>query len=102
MRIHNRKLHGKKFFFFFKRKIISNRLKNGKPLTPDLGFESQFDVKTGQITLKHKGATPKLVGELICRVENSAGTIDAPVTLDVQSRLIISFEILKKHSSSYF
>jgi hypothetical protein len=62
------------------------RLKNGKPLTPDLGFESQFDVKTGQITLKHKGATNKQSGELICRVENSAGITDAPVTLDVQGK----------------
>jgi len=67
--------------------IIFIRLKNGKPLGPDLGFESQFDVKTGQINLKHKGATPKQAGELICRVENSAGTTDAPVTLDVQSKL---------------
>ena len=65
-------------------------LKNGKPLTPDLGFESQFDVKTGQITLKHKGATPKQAGELICRVENSAGTTDAPVTLDVQTAPVIT------------
>ena len=64
------------------------RLKNGKPLTPDLGFESQFDAKTGQITLKHKAATNKQSGELICRVENSAGTTDAPVTLDVQGKLI--------------
>ena len=62
------------------------RLKDGKPLTPDLGFESQYDVKTGQITLKHKGATPKHAGDLICRVENSAGTTDAPVTLNVQSK----------------
>ncbi|CAF0916357.1 unnamed protein product [Adineta ricciae] len=60
-------------------------LKDGKPLTSDLGFESQYDAKTGQITLKHKGATPKQAGELICRVENSAGTTDAPVTLDVQT-----------------
>ena len=59
-------------------------LKNGKPITPDLGFESQFDAKTGQITLKHKGATNKQSGELICRVENAAGTTDASVTLDVQ------------------
>jgi hypothetical protein len=68
--------------------IVSSlfRLSNGKPLTPDLGFESQFDVKTGQITLKHKGASLKLAGELICRVENSAGTIDAPVTLNIQSK----------------
>ena len=60
MHIHNRKLHGKKsmlrFFFFSKDKLTLIRLKNGKPLTPDLGFESQFDVKTGQITLKHKGS----------------------------------------------
>jgi hypothetical protein len=88
MHIHNQKLHGKKSFFsssvFFLN--VSLRLKNGKPLTPELGFESQFDVKTGQITLKHKGATPKHAGELICRVENSAGTTDAPVTLDVQSK----------------
>lgn len=60
------------------------RLKNGKPLTPDLAFESQFDAKTGQITLKHKGATNKQGGELICRVENAAGTIEVPVSLDVQ------------------
>ncbi|CAF4556289.1 unnamed protein product, partial [Rotaria magnacalcarata] len=53
-----------------------------------LGFESQFDVKTGHITLKQKGVTTKHAGELICRVENSAGTIDAPVILDVQSNLI--------------
>ncbi|CAF2746284.1 unnamed protein product [Rotaria sp. Silwood2] len=65
-------------------------LKNDKPLTPDLGFESQFDTKTGQITLKHKGATPKLAGPLICRVENSAGTTDAPVTLDVQTVPVIT------------
>jgi len=71
---------------FFDIKIFFVRLKNGKPLTPELGFESQFDVKTGQITLKHKGATPKQAGEIICRVENSAGTTDAPVTLDVQSK----------------
>jgi NCAIR mutase (PurE)-related protein len=54
-------------------------------MTPDLGFESQFDSKTGLITLKHKAATPKQTGELICVVENSAGTIDAPVALEVQS-----------------
>ena len=59
-------------------------LKNGKALTPDLAFESQFDGKTGQITLKHKGVTNKHAGELICRVENSAGTIEVPVNLDVQ------------------
>ena len=73
------------------RKIISMfsiRLKNGKPLTPDLGFESLFDAKTGQITLKHKGATTKLAGDLVCQVENSAGTTDAPVTLNVQSKWI--------------
>jgi hypothetical protein len=70
----------------FGNKIIFIRLKNGKPLTPDLGFESQFDVKTGQITLKHKAATNKQSGELICRVENTAGTTDAPVTLDVQGK----------------
>lgn len=62
-------------------------MKNGKPLTPDLGFESQFDAKTGQITLKHKAATNKQSGELICRVENAAGTTDAPVTLDVQGKI---------------
>ena len=62
------------------------RLKDGKPLTPDLGFDSQFDAKTGQITLKHKGVTPKHAGDLICRVENSAGTTDAPVKLEVQSK----------------
>ncbi|CAF4287382.1 unnamed protein product, partial [Adineta steineri] len=67
-----------------------NRLKNGKPLTPDLGFESQFDAKTGQITLKHKAGTTKQAGELICRVENTAGTTDAPVTLDVQTSPIIT------------
>lgn len=61
-------------------------MKDGKPLTPDLGFDSQFDAKTGQITLKHKGATPKQAGDLICRVENSAGTTDAPVKLEVQSK----------------
>ncbi|CAF3618249.1 unnamed protein product [Rotaria sordida] len=65
-------------------------LKNDKPLTPDLGFESQFDAKTGQITLKHKGANPKLAGPLICRVENAAGTTDAPVTLDVQTAPVIT------------
>ncbi|CAM4905811.1 unnamed protein product [Rotaria socialis] len=65
-------------------------LKNDKPLTPDLGFESQFDVKTGHITLKHKGVTSKHAGELICRVENSAGTIDAPVTLDVQTAPVVT------------
>jgi len=82
--------------FFFNRKFIFLRLKDGKPLTPDLGFESQFDVKTGQITLKHKGATPKHAGELICRVENSAGTTDAPVKLDVQSNIQIT---TKKNSN---
>ena len=66
-------------------RLTISRLKNGKPLTPDLGFESSFDTKTGQIALKHKGVTPKQAGELICRVENTAGSIDAPVTLDVQS-----------------
>ena len=63
------------------------RLKNGKPLTPDLGFESQFDAKTGQITLKHKAATNKQSGELICRVENAAGATDASITLDVQGKI---------------
>ena len=66
--------------------ILLLRLKNGKPITSDLVFESQFDAKTGQVSLKHKGATPKQAGELICRVENAAGTTDAPVTLDVQSK----------------
>ncbi|CAF1491714.1 unnamed protein product, partial [Adineta ricciae] len=65
-------------------------LKNGKPLTPDLGFESQFDAKTGQITLKHKAATNKQSGELICRVENAAGATDAPVTLNVQALPVIT------------
>ncbi|CAF5216528.1 unnamed protein product, partial [Rotaria magnacalcarata] len=65
-------------------------LKNDKPLTPDLGFESQFDVKTGHITLKQKGVTTKHAGELICRVENSAGTIDAPVILDVQTAPVVT------------
>ncbi|CAF4747141.1 unnamed protein product, partial [Rotaria sp. Silwood1] len=64
--------------------------KNGKPLTPDLGFESQFDAKTGHITLKHKAATNKQAGEIICRVENTAGTTDAPVTLDVQAVPVIT------------
>lgn len=79
--------------------IIVFRLKNDKPLTPDLGFESQYDAKTGQITLKHKGATPKQAGELICRVENAAGTTDAPVTLDVQSNSILEnkLDTLKKN-----
>lgn len=61
-------------------------LKNGKALTPDLAFESQFDAKTGQITLKHKGVTNKQAGELICRVENAAGSIEVPVNLDVQGK----------------
>lgn len=52
-----------------------------------MGFESLFDTKTGHITLKHKGVTPKQAGDLVCRVENSAGTTDAPVTLDVHSNL---------------
>ncbi|CAF1262379.1 unnamed protein product, partial [Rotaria sordida] len=65
-------------------------LKNGKPLTPDLGFESQYDAKTGHITLKHKAATNKQAGELICRVENAAGTTDASVTLDVQAVPVIT------------
>jgi len=69
-------------------------LKNGKPLTPDLGFESQFDAKTGQITLKHKAASQKQSGELICRVENAAGTIDAPVTLDVQNTPTITKKLV--------
>ncbi|CAF5056201.1 unnamed protein product, partial [Rotaria magnacalcarata] len=55
-----------------------------------LGFESQFDVKTGHITLKQKGVTTKHAGELICRVENSAGTIDAPVILDVQTAPVVT------------
>ena len=74
-----------RFHFYFETTFIF-RLKNGKPLTPDLGFESQFDAKTGQITLKHKAATNKQSGELICRVENAAGAADAPVTLDVQGK----------------
>lgn len=57
-------------------------------MTPDLGFESQFDGKTGQITLKHKAATSKQTGELICRVENVAGTIEVPVQLDVQGKIV--------------
>lgn len=65
--------------------MIHFRLKNGKPLTPDLAFESQYDPKSGQITLKHKGVTSKQAGELICRVENSAGLIEVPVQLSVQS-----------------
>ncbi|CAF3575459.1 unnamed protein product [Adineta steineri] len=69
-------------------------LKDGKPLTPDLGFESQYDIKTGQITLKHKGATPKHAGEFICRVENSAGTIDAPVKLEVQTAPVITKKLV--------
>jgi hypothetical protein len=81
------------FSFLFIRRIIFLRLKNGKPLTPDLGFESQFDAKTGQITLKHKSGTNKQSGELICRVENAAGITDAPVTLDVQGKL---FEKINK------
>jgi hypothetical protein len=88
MHIHNRRSHGKNSFFsLFLLFIFFLRLKNGKPLTPDLGFESQFDVKTGQITLKHKAVTNKQSGELICRVENSAGITDAPVTLDVQGKI---------------
>lgn len=73
--------------FHSKAKFILSRLKNDKPLTPDMGFESLFDTKTGHITLKHKGVTPKQAGDLVCRVENSAGTTDAPVTLDVHSNL---------------
>jgi len=69
-------------------------LKDGKPLTPDLGFESQYDVKTGQITLKHKGATPKQAGDLICRVENAAGTTDAPVTLNVQTAPVMTKKLV--------
>lgn len=90
MPIHNLKLLGKICCLLRKKTLIwilfTIRLKDGKPLTPDLGFESQYDVKTGQITLKHKGATPKQAGELVCRVENSAGTTDAPITLDVHSK----------------
>jgi len=96
MHIHNRRSHGKVIFPFFFVFDSFLRLKNGKPLTPDLGFESQFDVKTGQIILKHKAATNKQSGELICRVENSAGTTDAPVTLDVQGKKKRSTHQFKK------
>lgn len=86
---------------FYRHNLVI-RLKNGKPLTPDLGFESHFDAKTGQITLKHKAATNKQTGELICRVENTAGTIDAPVTLDVQGNTLHLFNLSIETSSSLF
>ncbi|CAF0818885.1 unnamed protein product [Didymodactylos carnosus] len=69
-------------------------LRGGKPLTPDLGFESQFDAKTGQITLKHKANTTKQAGELVCRVENAAGTVDAQVSLDVQALPVITKKLV--------
>ncbi|CAF4368595.1 unnamed protein product, partial [Didymodactylos carnosus] len=54
----------------------------------------QFDAKTGQITLKHKSNTTKQAGELVCRVENAAGTTDASVTLDVQALPVITKKLV--------
>lgn len=101
MLIHNQELLGKNWFFFHRKIIFVIRLKNGKLLTSDLDFERQFDAKTDQITLKHKSTINKQSSELICRVENSAGTTDAPVTLDVQGKSIFLLsQIIKFFSFS--
>ncbi len=61
----------------------------GKPISAKDGYETTFDAKTGIATLNIKNITTKHAGSITIKAENTAGTAEETVDINVRSGPIL-------------
>jgi hypothetical protein len=61
----------------------------GKPVSAKDGYETSFDTKTGVATLIIKNTTTKHTGSVTIKAENTAGTAEETVDINVRSTPIL-------------